>query len=286
MTQLPPPGWYADPAEPERSRYWDGAGWADDGYAQAAAQGAASSGEAARTAPDRGPTPDAGQPTSQPVRPYAGTGSDPTAREHGQSRGGLLRPPDRGNPYGQPAGPGQRPALVGRQQPTIRLGGRDARLAAWWQRLLARIIDAVVVGAVSVLVCLPWLLPYLRAAFRSAERSAQSGGRPQIVQLDTRQALLVSLVSAVIYFGYDLVQHRFWGQTLGKRALRLRVARTDGSVLSWGRAAVRSAIWTLVPAIPTLGLFFEVLDGLWPLWDKPRRQAIHDKVAGTVVVQR
>lgn len=34
----------------------------------------------------------------------------------------------------------------------------------------------------------------------------------------------------------------------------------------------------------TFGLF-ALLDGLWPLWD-PGRQALHDKVAGSVVIKR
>jgi len=29
---------------------------------------------------------------------------------------------------------------------------------------------------------------------------------------------------------------------------------------------------------------FTLLDGLWPLWD-PNRQALHDKIAGSVVVR-
>jgi len=29
-----------------------------------------------------------------------------------------------------------------------------------------------------------------------------------------------------------------------------------------------------------------IIDCLWPLWDKPWRQALHDKVARTIVVPR
>lgn len=264
MTQLPPPGWYADPAEPERTRYWDGEGWADDGHAQAATQAAMQT---------------RAQPQASPAGPGAIVGPD--TRPGG---GGLLLPPEPPQPYGQPAGP-RRP-LTGAPAAMIRLGGQEVRLAAWWQRVLARIIDLLVVSALTVLVCLPWLLPYLRTAYRNAEQAANPGGRPQFVPLGTRDALLVSLVSALLYFGYDLFQHGLWGRTLGKRALGLRVTRSDGSRLSWRRVAVRSGLWTLVPAIPTFGLLLQLMDGLWALWDKPWRQSIHDKVAGTVVVQR
>jgi uncharacterized RDD family membrane protein YckC len=54
------------------------------------------------------------------------------------------------------------------------------------------------------------------------------------------------------------------------------------------------AIWItpdLLPLLP-LGAFsfvlvlswLPLLDGLWPLWDK-RNQALHDKVANTVVIR-
>jgi uncharacterized RDD family membrane protein YckC len=39
----------------------------------------------------------------------------------------------------------------------------------------------------------------------------------------------------------------------------------------------------LFQIIPFFGLF-TLLDGLWPLWDRAR-QALHDKIAGSVVVR-
>ena len=48
------------------------------------------------------------------------------------------------------------------------------------------------------------------------------------------------------------------------------------------------AVTTLLSLVPLLGLFAPVvrfLDPAWLLWD-PKRQALHDKVADTVVVLR
>ena len=48
--------------------------------------------------------------------------------------------------------------------------------------------------------------------------------------------------------------------------------------LAFGVASILS------DAIFTVAMLASMLDGLWPLWD-PRKQAWHDKAAGSVVVR-
>lgn len=92
--------------------------------------------------------------------------------------------------------------------------------------------------------------------------------------------VLVSIIGPFVYFPAMNGSER--GQTYGKRATGIRVRREDGQTpLGFGRGLARYAI-TFVFA-----LFFYVpllLDYLWPLWDE-RNQALHDKVAGSVVVR-
>lgn len=116
------------------------------------------------------------------------------------------------------------------------------RLAGFGLRVLAFLVDAIVIGIVSGL---------LRG-------------------LDLRA--VASLADAVYFVA-------FWsttGQTLGMRALRIRVMRTDGQPLSWVTGLLRYVgyILSLIP----LGLGL-----LWVLWD-PRKQGWHDKIAATLVV--
>jgi uncharacterized RDD family membrane protein YckC len=78
----------------------------------------------------------------------------------------------------------------------------------------------------------------------------------------------------IVSFLYDV---SFWvlsGQTPGKRVLGVRVMRTDGKRLTLGKAVLRR-IGYWVSAIFFLGF-------LWILVDN-RRQAFHDKLAGTIV---
>ena len=103
---------------------------------------------------------------------------------------------------------------------------------------------------------------------------------PQIVvQFETRviaQALLLGLIVAV-------VQMVAYGRTLGKRAVGQRVRPlAEDRRLTWGEASARTGL--MVGGTLVAGGLFLLLDDLWPLWDKPWQQALHDKAAKTVVV--
>jgi uncharacterized RDD family membrane protein YckC len=76
-----------------------------------------------------------------------------------------------------------------------------------------------------------------------------------------------------------------YGRTVGKRVLGLRVRPlAEDRKPRWGEAFLRSGVMGLGYLVG--GWLFLLLDGLWPLWDKPWQQAIHDKAARTVVVPR
>jgi len=106
---------------------------------------------------------------------------------------------------------------------------------------------------------------------------------------------------------YVIPAHLFWGQTLGKRALDLRVQRLEGGPLSVATASVRYLAlaipwflnglfftaprwpWALLIAVGViLGsvLFVGILGNLYLLiFNRPSRRLLHDWVAGTVVVR-
>ncbi len=81
-------------------------------------------------------------------------------------------------------------------------------------------------------------------------------------------ALLISV--SFIFYGW------FWthgGQTLGLRAWRLRVVRTDGGRLSWRDATRRFAAATTLLVPPGLGLAWMLID--------PRKACWHDLLSNT-----
>ncbi len=97
------------------------------------------------------------------------------------------------------------------------------------------------------------------------------------------QLLTAIAISYLLVFAYHLIFLRLWSTTPGKRILGLRVRRwaLEGP-LDWATAAKRAGMQYGVFALLSI-LYVNVLDGLWPLWDE-RRQALHDKVASTVVI--
>ena len=97
-------------------------------------------------------------------------------------------------------------------------------------------------------------------------------------------ALLISLVSLTVGFLYTVPQNAIWNRTIGKRILGIRIRpRPRDGVLGWGKATVRWGAWTVFSLV--LSGIPLIIDCLWPLWDKPWRQALHDKAARTIVVR-
>jgi uncharacterized RDD family membrane protein YckC len=169
---------------------------------------------------------------------------------------------------------------------------KDPSLAEWWQRLLARLIDGLVVGAVLLVF---WIPAIARVVDRVRVVNHQYAGNlnSPAAQAALKHAIsqsigsfyLIGIVAVFVVFAYDAIQHGLWGQTLGKRALGTRVVNADTrSKISGGAAAGRAAVYAFPSIVPFVGGLFALLNELWLLWDG-RRQCLHDKAARTVVVK-
>ena len=100
----------------------------------------------------------------------------------------------------------------------------------------------------------------------------------------------VAMVSLGLFFGYVawwLLSLRT-GQTPGKHLMHLTVLRDSGSGCGWGYMFVREFVIkaVVIGMVGNLTLGFGwLLNYLWPLWDgEGNRQALHDKLIGTIVV--
>jgi uncharacterized RDD family membrane protein YckC len=86
---------------------------------------------------------------------------------------------------------------------------------------------------------------------------------------------LVALAFGIAYYGY--LEGSPSGQTIGKRALGIRVIDLQGSgPIGFSRGVLRYFARILSTIALLLGYF-------WMLWD-PEKQTWHDKIAGSVVV--
>lgn len=125
------------------------------------------------------------------------------------------------------------------------VGGEEVVLATVGGRLLARLVDAVVVGV-------PWGLVFL------------------IIPVGT--AVKVGLV-VVTYLIYETATRT---NTVGKRATHIKVVRADnGQPPGWGRIVIRVLV---------VNLLSWVVNGIKVLWDERRHRGVHDWLARTVVI--
>jgi len=89
---------------------------------------------------------------------------------------------------------------------------------------------------------------------------------------------LIALIVALAYFGY------FWssrGQSLGMMVFGFKVRdKATGQYPTFGKALLRAFIWWL--EFDFTVCIIGAIGWLWQFWD-PEKQAIHDKVAGTIV---
>jgi uncharacterized RDD family membrane protein YckC len=110
---------------------------------------------------------------------------------------------------------------------------------------------------------------------------AATGRSPSALSMEQSARLLSGLwwlVLVSVVYTVPLTATR--GQTVGKMALRIRVAALpDGGNPGFGRAAVRWLVPVLMNIVPGLGLLSYV-----PILFDPMRQSLGDKAASTVVV--
>ncbi|MCX4526075.1 MULTISPECIES: RDD family protein [unclassified Streptomyces] len=206
-----------------------------------------------------------GSPPPPPGAPGGGAPGGP---------GGFPPPPPPygggGDPYGGSGGGSGMPDPLAGMPP----------LADFGRRLSARIIDALIVTIPLFLIQLP---------FGNRRYMVDTDKGEDVTEVISNSyggsGLLWTLIGIVAYVGYDWWFTKRDGRTLGKQWLGLRVAMlNDGSVPGSGPSLSRAAVlW-----IPTLVCCL----CLWPLAlivsmlvDKPYKQALHDKVAKTVVVK-
>jgi len=155
-------------------------------------------------------------------------------------------------------------------------------LAEWWKRLLAIIIDGLLVGVPLVIVFFVVVGASLSKSIKIDPATGQATSSGGLFTGSTLLFQLVALLVTVAYYG--LLNGSDRGQTVGKMALGIRVRDANGGgPIGVGRGAVRALVAALPGQIPFLGFIWILLDNLWPLWD-PNRQALHDKAANSVVV--
>lgn len=193
------------------------------------------------------------------------------------------------------------PVAAGR---VVALGPDGQVLSGWWRRFLGYTIDSILIAVVAV--GLVGAVAAVTGGFGEiintqawndllAEVERNPGYQPTQSEL---QAILgpglwplvawLTGVSLVLSFGNGVILVMLSGQTIADRIVGTRKIMPGRRVPGFGPAFVRwiiPAVLNLAQALPFIGFVAFggwLLDYLWPLWD-PRKQALHDKAAGTFV---
>jgi uncharacterized RDD family membrane protein YckC len=95
---------------------------------------------------------------------------------------------------------------------------------------------------------------------------------------------VISLILFTAWLGLTLALLYRNGQTVGKRLLRIKITRTDGSRASLPRLIfLRGLLNGIAVVIPYIGYLYSLADVLFIFSES--RQCLHDRIADTLVVK-
>jgi len=277
---LPPRGWYDDPADLHRERYWDGMAWTQR--------------VRRKPAPVRRRGPGAVAESLLPTGSADGTPGAP------------------GDPGTDPAGQRPRPQIVAKPRPAPPVTTPETttvNLAGFGRRLGGAVIDYLIISVIlaAVLLALGDFSQRLIAAWGDwvgAILDAARAGKLSVPATDSNfQSLLqqTTYIRAGVVFVYSTVFLGTWGATPGMRLVGVRVVaappleagRPPRSIpasaldapCGWMRGVWRSLTWALLDSGISFFFLLQLLNASMILWH-PRRQTIHDLVARTIVVEK
>jgi len=187
-------------------------------------------------------------------------------------------------PYGwpAPAWPQQQPFA---HQPGIKAPPAEHpkelpwRLAGWWIRVGAQLLDLLIVWLpASALLLAPIL----------AAESARDGSGAETTWLIVAIVMVFVATGVHLFYAPLLMKRkgRRNGQSWGKQICGIRVIRADGEQMRFSDAALRQIIYKsfgLLVASTFIPIFPWILAYLWPTWDEEHR-TLYDLAADTRVV--
>ncbi|KOU70949.1 membrane protein [Streptomyces sp. MMG1533] len=158
----------------------------------------------------------------------------------------------------------------------------SARPANLGKRLAARLVDTLVLGAVTAGAAVPLGTKAIDHVNEKIDAAKLSGETVTVWLLDgTTSVYLGIILGVLLLFGvlYEALPTAKWGRTLGKKLFGLEVRDIEGGEPpSFGGALRRWLVYS-VPGLLGIG----VVGVAWGLFDKPWHQCWHDKAAHTFV---
>jgi uncharacterized RDD family membrane protein YckC len=171
----------------------------------------------------------------------------------------------------QPASPAYAaaPAVAYSAAPTAPYGG-------FWIRLLAHLIDHVILAAVAAPLFFILVLPAILRVIHEGENNQEPS--PELIVAIISSVFIYVVLAFVGQWLYEaLLTSSSWQGTLGKRVLQLKVTDEMGNRIGFGRATGRFFAKILSSMFFCIGF---IMVGL-----TDRKRGLHDMLAGTLVMR-
>jgi uncharacterized RDD family membrane protein YckC len=255
------PGWYKDPADPSTQRYWDGEGWV----------GAPLPIDA--TPPEGEPTPLPQPKLDLEPKPASPAQEPPTVPA-------VARPPwAAAVPLAEPV----KPHGFALATPGARFGARIIDIGA------VLLLNIAVNGWFVYLFVIDFV-PYYRSVMATWLRGDTDF--PQAPERLSTLLIVITLLAMALWFAYEVPATAHSGQTLGKRFYSIKVVRVEnleplGFLRAWRRWNPLGGpllLFAFICCAP-FAILLQALDVMFVLLDRMQRMALHDRSAGTYVVQ-
>jgi uncharacterized RDD family membrane protein YckC len=150
--------------------------------------------------------------------------------------------------------------------------------AGFWLRLVAYIIDSLIISVVAGAII---LILFFATGFAAIVRNSSDNPNTDVFQGTVLMAIILVAIGALfgVWLYYALMESSRHQATLGKMTLGLIVTDLRLQPISFGRASGR--------------FFAKFITGLIPLWIgyimagfTAKKQALHDMIAGCLVLRK
>ncbi|MGV9271795.1 RDD family protein [Streptomyces griseosporeus] len=158
----------------------------------------------------------------------------------------------------------------------------SARPAGLGRRLAARLVDTLVVTAVTSAAAVPLGLKTVDHVSEKIDAAKLTGRTVTVWIVDGTTSVYLGVILAVLLLAGVLCEAlptAKWGRTLGKKLFRLEVRDIEAHEPPSFGAALRRWLVYSIPGLLGIG----VVGVVWGLFDRPWRQCWHDKAAHTFV---
>jgi uncharacterized RDD family membrane protein YckC len=137
----------------------------------------------------------------------------------------------------------------------------EQRYAGFWMRFWAYVIDIVVISSLNGILLSPF-------------KFVNDG-----IAISVGLWTVTGIVGSIVFFAYFLLMTKFFGQTLGKMILGLRVIREDEQPLRWSDLLFREVVGRFIYRVFGFLMILYIIVGF-----TDQKQGLHDMFSSTRVV--